>query len=395
MIYGLVGERGALASRPPFTREALSFFEDLSASILRNRKTLSADSVAFGLWCRPKKINGLRQKYFPLDNTSAFVRAPVGLSFHVAPANVDSVFAYTWALSVLAGNTTVVRLSSRAGIVSNELLEAIKASVRRTGVKPWWHFFSSSHDDELFRNLIGMADSLVLWGGDEAISEMLTNKVKPSVRLMTFPNRISSSVMRANELMTMSEDEISFLAERFWRDLTSFGQQACSSPLSLVWVGSKSECIEAQSKFWAKVGEKELDGLSQTEANTKRLELAVLALRGNRIHPDAFFSSDKVARTSQLLQDSDLSARDISQKAFGLISELYAEDLYSALRLLSGDMQTVSYEGFHRSEIMEIVSLLASSSPLRFTPVGTTLDFSEIWDGHSLITGMTKTIMVS
>ena len=39
---------------------------------------------------------------------------PRGLVFHVPPANVDTIFVYSWALSALAGNPNVVRISSRS-----------------------------------------------------------------------------------------------------------------------------------------------------------------------------------------------------------------------------------------------------------------------------------------
>ncbi|MFC6804089.1 acyl-CoA reductase [Deinococcus caeni] len=38
---------------------------------------------------------------------------PRGLVFHVPPANVDTIFIYSWLMSVLAGNRNVIRLSSR------------------------------------------------------------------------------------------------------------------------------------------------------------------------------------------------------------------------------------------------------------------------------------------
>src|SRR5262245_7901327 len=36
------------------------------------------------------------------------LRFPRGLVFHVPPANVDTIFVYSWALSALAGNRNIV-----------------------------------------------------------------------------------------------------------------------------------------------------------------------------------------------------------------------------------------------------------------------------------------------
>ncbi|MEV0196481.1 acyl-CoA reductase [Nonomuraea sp. NPDC050691] len=58
-----------------------------------------------------------------------FVRVPRGLVFHIAPANVDTVFVYSWALSALMGNRNVVRLSARAGVVAEVILHVMREAL--------------------------------------------------------------------------------------------------------------------------------------------------------------------------------------------------------------------------------------------------------------------------
>ena len=44
---------------------------------------------------------------------------PRGNVFHVPPANVDTIFVYSWALSALAGNHNVVRISERSATAAD------------------------------------------------------------------------------------------------------------------------------------------------------------------------------------------------------------------------------------------------------------------------------------
>ena len=53
------------------------------------------------------------------------VAANALIAFHVTPANVDTLFVYSWVLSLLVGNANIVRLSSRSTPVRTRILETI------------------------------------------------------------------------------------------------------------------------------------------------------------------------------------------------------------------------------------------------------------------------------
>ncbi|MFI6792896.1 acyl-CoA reductase [Nonomuraea sp. NPDC050383] len=73
--------------------------------------------ASLGFFLRPRE---LERAVGPASGEH--VRVPRGLVFHVPPANVDTVFVYSWALSALMGNRNVVRLSARAGVVAEVIL---------------------------------------------------------------------------------------------------------------------------------------------------------------------------------------------------------------------------------------------------------------------------------
>ena len=57
------------------------------------------------------------------------LRFPRGLVFHVPPANVDTIFVYSWALSALAGNPNIVRVSPRSAGAATAVLEAMNETL--------------------------------------------------------------------------------------------------------------------------------------------------------------------------------------------------------------------------------------------------------------------------
>ena len=93
----------------PFDPRAVDFLAELSAEVLRGPDTRRQEaSAAFGFWCRRARLEALAARH-----ASPLPRLGRGLAFHLAPANVPALFAYTLAIGLLAGNANVVRLSSR------------------------------------------------------------------------------------------------------------------------------------------------------------------------------------------------------------------------------------------------------------------------------------------
>src|SRR5439155_417971 len=67
--------------------------------------------ASLGFFLRRAEMNRALAR---LRGDAAGLRFPRGLVFHVPPANVATIFVYSWALSALAGNRNVVRISPRA-----------------------------------------------------------------------------------------------------------------------------------------------------------------------------------------------------------------------------------------------------------------------------------------
>ncbi len=82
------------------------------------------------------------------------MRVPRGTVFHIPPANVDTIFMYSWVLSMLMGNRNIVRLSRRSTpqvelIIKtfNRVLESHKDVATTTSI------VSYGHEEEITREI--------------------------------------------------------------------------------------------------------------------------------------------------------------------------------------------------------------------------------------------------
>ena len=166
------------------------------------------------------------------------VAVPRGLAFHVTPANVDTMFAYSWLLSLLVGNANVVRLSSRASETRSALLEAIAAVLddpRFSRSRMRNRFILTDHDDATAATLSAAADVRIVWGGNATVEHFRRFPIPVHGRDIVFPDRHSMSILDAASVAALDDVELASLADRFFNDAFWFDQGACSSPRLIVW----------------------------------------------------------------------------------------------------------------------------------------------------------------
>ena len=113
-----------LASKPQaaFSPKVMAFAQRLSETLRHDPRCRSyPDLLALGFWLRAGNLERLAQSY--QDHT---VRLGRGLAFHFAPNNVTTLFAYSLLLSLLSGNSNVVRLGQKSTPEQHILLNIIQ-----------------------------------------------------------------------------------------------------------------------------------------------------------------------------------------------------------------------------------------------------------------------------
>ena len=109
----------------PFSPQSMGFCQALSRDLLDPlRGPRYPQVISLGYWLRPASIERARDSFFRLQ-AEGTILVPRGRVLHITPANVDTMFAYSWILALLVGNSNIVRITSRTTDPTRRILDAI------------------------------------------------------------------------------------------------------------------------------------------------------------------------------------------------------------------------------------------------------------------------------
>ena len=389
-LAGLAGARLAA-----FDQRSLAFLADFSERILAD-PTLRPypELIALGYWFRPAAIARLHQRYRGIAG-SRVVR-PRGIVLHFAPANVDTLFAYSWFIALLCGNRNIVRLSARQSPAQERLLSLLAdllAAPRHEAVAAASAVLGYAHDDAISTDLSSRCQLRVVWGGDETVQHIRRLPLSPLATELVFANRYSWTLLFAPAVLAVPEDGLARLAAAFCNDAFWFDQQACASPRSVLWIGDDEVIAAAQGRFWAAVGgELAARGMQSQPAQLMgRITAAYLMAASGASAP----ALDGVAAWPlRLAVDRfDASLRE-AHCGHGLFCELRREHLDDSADLFSPVDQTVGYWGLERAELLGWIDRLADGAVDQVVPVGQALNFDDVWDGHDLLMAFSRVLVL-
>jgi hypothetical protein len=386
----LVAELAAVEPIAVGDQRAVDFLSEFASRLLKPRFTrVYPELASLGFFLRKAELLRLVADITRVDVDVR--RAPRGIVFHVPPANVDTVFVYSWALSLLCGNQNVVRVSDRSAgaarqiiALLTELLDATEPALQQSQ-----RFVSMAHDDPGFELISRGCHLRVIWGGDAAIESVRRHPLSPRATDVTFPDRSSLAVLDAITVGAMAQRELNELAAGFANDVWWFDQAACSSPSSIVWLGDAGDAAIARERFFDAV-ESHLRarqmGQDPSMSVQRRVALygAAMATGGARL--DVGRSSITTIAPPSRVSPRWFGAGGFAEYRVTTITEL-------ASTLISKD-QTLTHFGVRRSDLLSLVDALGGRAVDRMVPVGQALQFQRFWDGYDLLATMTKTVTV-
>jgi len=375
----------------PFSDAVIGFCADFSRRLFRDEQSLRFPELqALAFWMRKAELVRLGQDFERLK-TAGTVLVPRGLVFHVPPANVDTIFVYSWLVSVLTGNRNVIRLSPRASEqtvilcrIFNETLLAAPSELSDNTV-----MFRYGHEREITQEISACADVRVLWGGDASVNALRSVPLPPHAKELTFPDRYSFSAIRARRYNQADLPRRQRLAGEFFNDLFWFDQMACSSPRLLIWLGEPDETSAASSEFLH---------LLQTYAEQ----------RGYRVQPQTRLNrfafacraalDEKAVRYQDLKELIVLDIEDFQHFTRdhcggGLLFQYRIPELEELETFVSRRDQTLTYFGFDIPELENLASRLRGLD--RIVPIGQALNFNRFWDGYDLFQELTRHVCVA
>ena len=332
---------------------------------------------SLGYFLRPAELTRAIAR---MERTDALI-FPRGNVFHVPPANVDTIFVYSWALSALAGNHNVVRISERSAAASETILEAMNATLADADpvIARTQRMVTYGRDDAITGALSQWCDLRVIWGGDSAVNTIRKQPLRPSARDLTFPDRtswaaLSTTGWRAADPAARDAAVVGFANDAYW-----FDQAACSSPRTVFLVGPDADEVRAEFlDLLLQVVDRRGWAVDAAMAVEKRVNAYGMAASG--AVTSMAFPANAVTELS-LATVPDAPRRWIGAGAFPFAQVGSLLDLVPAMNRQD---QTFSHFGFTPAELRAFGMALGGRGVDRIVPFGSALTFGSIWDGYDL-----------
>lgn len=371
----------------PFDERVVDFLNTLSKILMKSREAKAyPDVITLGFWMRKSSVLALKERFV---EESSDIKIGRGVAFHIAPSNVPVNYAYSLLTGLLTGNANIVRIPTKdfpqVSVINNAINRALE---EYPDMKQYICLVRYGRDQKVNDLFSSLADTRIIWGGDNTISEIRKSPLGPRAGEISFADRYSLAVISSEKYLEVSDKKR--LAEEFYNDTFLSDQNACTSPRLVVWMGEKKE--EAKELFWKyehdlvkkKYQFQSIMGINKLTSSY----LMAVKKEGTHIecHKDNYIIRVNVPEVKpELMELKDNS---------GYFFEYDCDDIFEIRDFCNNThCQTIGFLG----EKDIIMPLLTSGikGVDRVVPIGKTMDFDFIWDGYELVERLTRTIKVS
>lgn len=380
----------------PYDDTVCKFLGEWSRVLRADREARNyPDVMAFAYWCRPANIQRLRQEFINSENR---FRLGKGMIFHIAPSNVPVNAGFTYVFGLLAGNSNVVRVSTRRHpqiLCMCRVLNSVLREKEYEIIRDMTSFVIYERDNEITAFYSARCAMRVIWGGDETIQEVRNIPIPVRSTELTFADRYSFGIIDGKHLENMDAPSWKKLIDGFYNDTYLMDQNACSTPHLLFWLNASKEI---KNRFWELVCERaeeyDLKDSKVSEKFTLLCEKAACIPEIKRItrYENILYVVDiDVAEWKESSDDTPAA----SQKYRGLFGFFYQADiqqLEEVLQVVDERVQTCAVAGIDQQKLLGLIRENGCHGIDRIVPFGKTLDIGVYWDGYDLIRSMSRCI---
>lgn len=369
-----------------FDEKIIDFFNALSRQIVQHpllRRVPAATSLAF--WLRKGNLQRIIGENQHLIDNKKYKVQPVGTVFHVCPSNVDTMFLYSLAASLLVGNKNILRLSKSVNeTYINHIIEEIRGLLQKNEFAVFNDYLSIvryEREKEINHFFSTHADARVIWGGDATVNTFKEFATKPRVKDLYFADRRSAVIVKAAEFIHQTAEEQIKIANKFYNDSYTFDQRGCSSPQMIFILGNPSDTKTFEDTFYkllVNIAEKEYENDITSLASHKLNYLAMDAMDGYAI-------AQKHDNNYLVFAEVDTLDTEKETCGGGYFYTKHIENIQEIKTFINKKVQTISYHGLNKADLEEIHQLSYGIGIDRIVPIGNALDFDYIWDGYNLI----------
>lgn len=378
-----------------FNEPAISFADKLSQEILLDKQYRAyPELMAMAFWLRKASVHQLKAVYD--KHHSGGCRLPRGVVFHIAPSNVDTMFIYSWFLSMFMGNRNIVRISGKLNPQVQMILSLINMILKQAHykvIRDRLLIVSYAHDEHITAHFSSIADVRVVWGGDETVTTIRKIPLSPRATEIMFANKFSFSIIKAKSWLELTSEAADHQVKQFYNDAYWFGQMACSSPRMVLWLDEDERLIDkARADFWLRL-ERCIESAPPDLMIADYVDKLVATHR-IVIETTAKFVPYQDNTITRVWLDNINAIPDQLHCGAGLFFESRIKTLAELLPMLSRKVQTVSVSGLCEDELVAFINNHQPAGIDRFVPFGKALAFSPLWDGYNLFDELTREVVI-
>ena len=314
---------------------------------------------------------------------------PLGVVGHWPAGNIEIQPILSLTCALLGGNSCVVRVPSGLMDPTRLAMERLREVDRDSVLTERIFLASFDHSrTDLQEAMANSADGAMIWGGEEAVSQVRALPFPHWARVLVFGPRLSVAAMDAG--VWGERKERASWCRRMARDVWQFEQQACSSPQTL-FLENGSGCDAAEFV-------EDLKAAFQEENRAHpRLEIEP-ALTSAICQARASWLLDDVANRACFPQSTDWTILqgkgvDIPEPTQGrTLSVLVADDLLEVISKFDGTVQTLglAVKDARREEFL--AQAAGRHGVDRVVRLGQMHVFGSPWDGTDLVRPMVRMV---
>jgi hypothetical protein len=324
------------------------------------------------------------ERFVPAGGRKSLRLVPRGVVCHWIAGNVPLLGMFSWAMSTLAGNVNVVRLSTRQDDVVSPLLDRL-ARISEGGARVAAETLVVSFDrddEEAHRRMSEIADVRVAFGGEDAVDAIRALPARWDADTVILGPRVSLAVVDP----ALVTDR---MLSRLVTDIVYFDQLACSSPQRVFLKGRPGEAAfdGFVARFTEAFGRQSQSvprhALDFGESYRIQLDRARVLIEGGTLHRDSG-TSWTVALVDRPLGQVMCANR--------FVQVVPVDAVETVLPWIPSNVQTV-VTVLHGDEASRFTETAALRGVCRFPRPGEGNGFESPWDGVPLLSRLTRWVI--
>ena len=367
-----------------FNDDVCNFIAKLAFSILSSNVVRDfPDLAALAFWGRKANLKKLKDEFGDISG-----RIGRGLCFHIAPSNIPINFAFSYLISLLAGNANIVRLPSvkypQVDILCNIIDNTLKSYPE---IEKRTAFVRYDRNNEITGKFSKNADVRMIWGGDETISVIKSVPAPVHCIDIAFADRYSIALIDGAAIENANDEQMQRLAENFYNDTYLMDQNACSSPQIIFWQNADDK---QRDRFWSAIEycAKKKYVLQDASVVDKYTLLCEESISNENVKAVKHAGNWLYRVELRKLNPSVINHRG----KCGFFYEYVLSDMLELFSIINRKFQTLVFFGIDPVHLRDKVVKANLKGIDRIVPIGKAMDIGTIWDGHDLVRELSRLI---